>query len=53
MKFIFNIYIMNKQDLARAGHDSKFKMAVMPIYSKKHSNYVLSGAMKHMGHLST
>ena len=35
---MFSIYMMVIQDLAKTRHDLKFKMAVMPIYGKKHSN---------------
>ena len=38
MNFIFSIYMMVIQDLAKTGHDLEFKMAVMPIYGKNHSN---------------
>ena len=46
------------QDLAKTGDDLKFKMAVMPIYGKNHSDNFsrttgpirLIFCMKHMGH---
>ena len=59
--FIFSIYVMYIQYLAKMGYDLKFKMAAMPIYDKKHSNDFyprtirrirLIFCRKHMGHLS-
>ena len=58
-KSIFSIYMLVIQDLAKTSDDLKFKMAVLPIYGKNHSDGVLSittgliwliFCMKHMGH---
>ena len=59
--FIFSIYVIDIQYIAKMGHDLEFKMAAMPIYNKNHSNGFyprtyrlirLIFCRKHMGHLA-
>ena len=61
MKFHISIYMMVVQNLDKKGNDSKFKVAAMPTYGKRHSNDFFSRTTrpiwlvfwrKHMGHLS-
>ena len=35
MKFHINSYVIGIQNFEKKSHDSKFKMAAMPIYGKK------------------
>ena len=57
---LMKFHVMVIQDLAKTGNDPKFKMAVMTIYGKNHSNdffFRTTGSVwgkfcrKHMGHL--
>ena len=59
--FIFSIYMLVVQNLAKKNYLLKFKMAAMPIYFKNRSNDFFSKTtvpirlifcMKHMGHLT-
>ena len=55
------IYSKLKETTFKMGHDSKFKIAAMPIYGKNHSNDIFPRTTwrirlifwrEHMGHLA-